>query len=324
MLSALHHSHRNEQLNAAASMGELLLTATAIPDKELSALFPELVKYERLRNAGKWPEAIAAGRKVLATLERRLGRSHFLYLRFQLAYGNTLVYHAGQGDHAAEAIVEATVTGFERAVGRGGGLAEAYENYAQWIRRNKVWSATSPEGKKPECGRAVAFFRRGVEEARACGLWRRAGDISNALAEFYREGVPAPDLPAAERGFRDALDAYRRVKDPLHWEIARTRANLLLTVTDQRKLDEAEALMKEFRSDGEKREWHEGHDALFRDVAHVLTGAKRIDAALLYLEEAARVRPGILDDVDKDPYFAAVRETDGYKKLRERVKPPKK
>ena len=324
LLSVAHYSQRDEFLQVAAATVELLRTAKTLPDKELAALFPQMVEFERLRVTRRPKEAVEAARTALATMQRRLGKTHFLYLRLQLVLVSQLI--GSERRDEAGPLLEELIALFQKTNG-GGGLAEAYRCYGEWLQKAKVDTATDPLERAKLAKQVMNYYHRAIEEAKAVSNLALLGETAAHCGQFYVDAGPDQNLALSEKYARLALDALGREHGQGSRSTASPRRILIHGYSLQGKWDELETFLREIRSQAAKLAWNDNDmsaEAL-RDVARKLAVAKRNNAALLYLEEAALIRRSILDEVDKDPQFDELRQTDAYKQLREKAKKsPKK
>jgi hypothetical protein len=305
---------------------ELQQAAKQITNKQMGALILQFVNVKRLQALRQVPQADKEYHMLLETLEKAIGKRHYLYTLIDRDHAGFL-FESELYEEAEKKFLDLETTYRSAYGGDALGLADIYYNLSRSIVRGSLARTSprsDPQRHKELSARAVHYARAAYDQARkydaepeqmaTLGIW-----FCHAL--IYHE--PNPDYAGIEAVAREAR-AIREKLFGVGTNLDTHPLNYLLwALARQDKIEELEKVFLDLLARKPQPKWDIQASLALPEAAAKLARAGKTRTAVQMLEHAATTGGFDLNSVRTDAAFAALRESPDYQELLKKMKAPK-
>jgi hypothetical protein len=305
---------------------ELQQAAKQITNKQLGETLLHFVNAKQLQALRQFPRADKEYRLLLETLEKGLGKRHYLYtlLNFEHAY---FLFESSRYEEAEKKFLDLETTYRNSFGGDALHLADIDYQISRSIARGQL-SSTSPSSDPQRfqelAAKAVHYARAAYDQSKKYdGEPEQIGIHGVWLCHLLIFLEPKPDYAEIEaiareaRGIRENLFGVGGNLDthPLNY--------LLIALARQDKIEELERVFLDLLTRNPQPKWNNNARYALPEAAAKLARAGKTRTAVWMLEQAASAGYFDLNSVRTEAAFAALRESPDYQELLKKMNAPK-
>jgi hypothetical protein len=319
------HNQKGDLVKCLACYVEVQQAAQQITNKQLGAMFLQFVNAKQLQALRQIPQAAKEYRLLLETLEKAIGKRHYLYTLLDYEHA-CFLFDSGLYEEAEKKFLDLETTYRSAYGGDALRLADIDYDLSRSIARGslaRTSAISDPQRRKELAARAVHYARAAYDQAKKYGGDpEQMGILGVWLCHTLVYMEPNPDYAAIEaiareaRGIREKLFGVGGNLDthPLCY--------LLIALARQDKIEELERVFLDLLARKPQPKWNDNAGYALPEAAAKLARAGKTRTAARMLEHAATAGFD-LNWVRTADAFAPLRESPDYQDLPKKMKAPK-